>query len=174
MKNCTKCASLLEENTKFCGECGQDVKDSNSNQATDGKENKKQLRHWLLWWKIDESEIKRQVDGYTTLSITESARGQSVLCLLLSAAVTFIFIISGSEIIDNSAYTDIVLFCIFAFFIYRGQRWAIIGAMIFWTIEKVYFLYISTGNPIVQIIWWAVYMSAFWLAFKTEIARSKK
>ena len=50
-----------------------------------------------------------------------------------------------------------------------------ICAMIFWTGEKVYAIATSSGTtPIVNIIWWAVYMSAFWLAFKIELERNKK
>ncbi|MBP9711489.1 MAG: zinc ribbon domain-containing protein [Candidatus Pacebacteria bacterium] len=178
---CTKCGNKNETESRFCFSCGSQVrvveetmvaeKTPVEKKVSPAEKAKAPQRSWLLWWDVDEKEVERQVEGYDTLSITQSARGQSVLCLMLSVVITFIFINIGSSIVDKSAYIDIVLFLILALFIYQGQKWAMIGAMVLWTLEKVYF--ISTGGTaiLMQIIWWLVYMSAFWLAYQVELKR---
>lgn len=136
---------------------------------------KKPSRHWLIWWDIDKDELKNQVDSYKKLSIWQSAKGQSALLLILSAIITTIFIIIGYQGLNSWGYFDVILFIILAFFIYKGHRWAIICAMILWTIEKIYMIFTTGGTGVfINIIWWAVYMSAFWLAFKVELERKNK
>jgi hypothetical protein len=150
----------------------EDVSDKNEETK---KSVKKSSRHWLLWWDIDKDELNKQVDNYKTFSIWESAKGQSALLLVFSAIITTVFIIIGYQGLDSWGFLDVVLFLVLAFFVYKGHRWAMICAMIFWTGEKVYAIATSSGTtPIVNIIWWAVYMSAFWLAFKIELERNKK
>jgi uncharacterized membrane protein len=135
--------------------------------------NKENSWNWLFWWQIDKAELSKQVDEYDDLSVTKSARGISFLCLVLSIIVTFIFILL--DIIEVSALFDILLFLVLAVFVYIGKKWAMIGAMIVWTYEKLFFLFDSSieANLFVSILWWATYMHAFWLAFKVEQVRSK-
>jgi lysylphosphatidylglycerol synthetase-like protein (DUF2156 family) len=90
--------------------------------------------HWILWWRLDESEIQQQVTNYKNLGWFKSARKISVLCLLLSVAITIIF--SGFGLFDDTAYFDAALMAILALFIYFGHRWAMIAAMVLWTLEK--------------------------------------
>jgi hypothetical protein len=56
---------------------------------------------------------------------------------------------------------------------YRGQRWAFVAAMMLWTLEKGMLLFggLASSAPIVQVIWWAIYMNAFVLGFRVERAR---
>ena len=46
-----------------------------------------QLR-WLLWWRIDQDELNKQVAEYESMRMTRSAKGQSFLLLDLTAWVT--------------------------------------------------------------------------------------
>ncbi len=139
------------------------------------EEKKKSSRNWLMWWDVKEEEVERQIEGYNTLSIFKSARGQSALFLILSALITFIFIVTGVvEEIGKTAYIDIALLLVLAFFIYRGQRWAMIGAMGLWTLEKILAVMGGLGSWALQILWWMLFMSAFWLAYKVETERKRR
>jgi hypothetical protein len=135
---------------------------------------------WLLWWLIDPTDLHHQVDEYDRLSLFKAIRGQAALCLLLSVAMTTVFILL--KLLGPSAYVDVVIMGVLALFIYFGHRWAMIAAMVLWTIEKGVLL---TGEfriagssggatPFVQILWWAIYMHAFYFAFRVEQARRKK
>lgn len=129
---------------------------------------------WLLWWQVDKNELREQLEGYKTLKITKSAKGISLLFLLLSAVATTAFILFFNW--DSWAYFDVFLFLLLGFFIYRGHKWAMVAAMIFWTFEKLFLLFDNTlsFNPALSLIWWAVYMHAFYLAFQVERLRSRR
>jgi hypothetical protein len=129
--------------------------------------------NWFLWWRIDPDELDDQATEYKTMGIFTSARKLSACLLCLSTVVTIAFIVLRA--VPQAAYGDAVIFAILAIFIYLGHRWAMIGAMIVWTIEKAFVAIagIETGLPssatsIVQLIWWALYMHAFYLAFRVE------
>ncbi|GEM_PF-1578677 len=133
---------------------------------------------WLLWWKISSDELEGQVENYNTLKITKSARGVGFLCCLFSVGLTLIFIPLFH--LGTSSFFDAALFLIFGFFMYKGQRWAIISMMILWTFEKAYSLYdplIKSNNNatsyFMPILWWCLYMHAFYLALKVENIRRK-
>lgn len=134
---------------------------------------------WVLWWQIDPVELERQVSEYDSLPIYRSMRGISVLCLAFSAAVTTASAFYGIANIDATAYFDAATMLLLAVFIFFGHRWAMIGAMIVWTAEKIISLsdtvtlMQSSGGLIVsQIIWWALYMHAFYFAFRIEQRRT--
>lgn len=134
-------------------------------------ERKNWLR-WILWWRVDANELAYQVANYNTLRIWKSAKGISALCLALSALITFIFI--SMKYLNSSAYADIIIFFVLAIFIYFGHKWAMLLAMLIWTYEKGYVLFIGYGSasPTAQIIWWLIYMRVFYLAFTVEKGRS--
>jgi len=150
---------------------------------TSSKVNKKSnFFDWMLWWRIDKNELEKQVREYETLKITQSARGISLLMLLLSFTITLGFVLFLNW--DSSGIFDAFLFLVLGFFIYKGHRWAIIGAMLLWSYEKLYMLYIqyqnasvagsSSPSPFPSLIWWAIYMHAFYLAFQVERLRAKE
>jgi hypothetical protein len=128
---------------------------------------------WLLWWQIPPDELNRQVEEYDMLSIFQSMRGISVLLLLLAISTTLLFMAAGAGGVDPTALIDVALMAICALFIWLGHRWAMIAAMVLWTLEK--FSIIADGlagaNPvsiITQPLWWAVYLHAFYFAFRVE------
>ncbi len=136
---------------------------------------------WFLWWQVDNDELQRQVNHYETLKMYQSARGISTILLLLSAGLTSIFILFLN--MSPSGFFDVFLFLLLAYFVFKGHRWAMIAAMILWTTEKL-FIFLAqyqmpssslphTG-PIVSLLWWAVYMHAFYLAYRVEKLRAQK
>jgi hypothetical protein len=133
---------------------------------------------WLLWWMIDEDELDEQVAEYRDLPIYVAARGLSLLLLLFSAAMTAAVIFFG--LLEPIGYVDAALMTVLGLFIYFGHRWAMILTMVVWTIEKGMLIVepLQGGgtpmNLVVQMFWWAIYMHAFYLAFRVEQERRKR
>jgi len=121
----------------------------------------------LFRWKMNEEELKRQVENYNTLGLFQSARKVAATLFILSVCVSIFFIINGE--FPEYALIDTILFAILAIFIYKGKKIAMIIGMILWTIEKIYLL---SSYPIIQIIWWTIYMGALWQAYQVEKARA--
>jgi hypothetical protein len=141
------------------------------------KKKKEDFLNFLLWWKLDNDELQKQIEQYDTLPLSQSARGQSVICLLIAALLTTIMVIFFN--FDKAGFIDVVISLILSFFIFKGYKWAIIMAMILWTLGK-FLLLIDTSmtkrisiNPLLQIVWWALFMHYFYLAFKVERLRAK-
>jgi len=135
---------------------------------------------WVLWWRVDQDELQDQVEKYDKLGWFDAARKLSVLCLLLSACVTAIFGIFNRAVAGEYLF-EAILFGVLAAFIYRGHRWAMIAAMVLWTIEKAFALITGlaagpsgAGGMVVQPLWWAIYMHAFYLALRVERARRQQ
>ncbi len=132
---------------------------------------------WLLWWQIPPDELKRQVEQYDTLTFFQSMRGISVALLSFATATTLLFMALGAGGVDPTAFIDVGLMAICALFIWLGHRWAMIAAMVLWTLEKAAMMVDGLGgNPgsvVTQPIWWAVYLHAFYFAFRIEQERRK-
>lgn len=128
------------------------------------------LLGWLMWWKIDEGELKKQVDEYENLKITQSSRGQSLLAVAFSSVLTILLVIFLD--FDSSSFFDAFLLLALGFFMFKGHRWAMIASMIIWTFEKGYSLFTGT-NPFMAILWWSIYMHIFLDAFRVETIRAK-
>ncbi len=90
--------------------------------STGHKRERSGLLGWLLWWRIDEDEFKKQVTLYGSLRMTQSARGQSFLLFILSAAATTTFIAFGTT--NLAAFIDVVVALALGYFTYRGLQWA--------------------------------------------------
>ena len=136
---------------------------------------KRNLLDWLLWWRIDQDELDKQVAEYESLRITQSARGQSFLLLILSACATTAFIVSGD--LKAVGFSEVIIALVLGYLIYRGHRWASIAAMVFWSIEKWAAIWnrlvgASSGNFVVQLVWWCICMHAFYLAFRVKGLRA--
>ena len=109
------------------------------------KQPRRSLLHWLLWWRIDQEELDKQIVEYASLKITQSAKGQSFFLLIFSALITTISIAFSNY--SSASFIDVFILSLLGCFIYRGQQWAMIGAMIFWTLEKFYILYTGIQAP---------------------------
>jgi hypothetical protein len=140
---------------------------------------------WLLWWKTDPEVLSRQVDKYDTLKITQSARGLSFLLCILT------FILGIAVYIKHPSLWLLIISTIpipaLGFLVFRGQQWASIILMIWWTIEKFLAAYnqILITNHAFNIVttilfvgipaylFWSLYMHAFYVALKVANLRRK-
>ena len=167
-----------EEGQAHCNYCGTKLADIGKGNKIEKKKESKSIFtgfDWLLWWRLDKDEIQRQVKEYKTLKITQSAKGISLLFLLFSSILTVVLVLFLDW--DIFSFVDVFLFLILGFFIYRGHRWAMIVAMLLWTYERIYMLIdyetIRGTNPtgfsiFISLFFWAVYMHAFYMAFRVE------
>jgi hypothetical protein len=143
-----------------------------SANSLDNKKSKKSPGAFLLWWRTDPVEVQRQIAGYDSLRVWQSARGTSALLCLLTVVVTML--LGGfMHLSSGEIATEAVVWTIVAILMYRGYRWAFLAGMLLWTFEKGGLLFSSGAAPVVQIIWWTIYMSAFFLAFKVETDRAR-
>jgi predicted membrane protein len=142
-------------------------------------EQKKKNLGYINWfnWKLEEKELKNQIENYNTLGFLKSLRKLSFALIIFSIIITLIFIAVGS--LQTDAFVDVFIWAILAIFVYRGQKWAIIGAIILWTLEKGFQLYgfVEGGNSstlLLPILWWAIYMDVFWKTYRVEQERKRQ
>jgi hypothetical protein len=129
----------------------------------------------FLWWQIDPDEIEDHARDYHVLNIFRSARGIAALCLLFSVAVTCGFVWFRLQGYDSGALIDVGVMTILAFYVWRGHRWAMLAAMLFWTAEKgfgVFNAFYGSKIPVVsvlmQVVWWGIFMHFFYRAYRVE------
>ena len=125
--------------------------------------------------KIDEAELKNQVDNYQTLKITRSYRKCAVL--IVSAFLGFSLLLSLFSSVGGTTtgvIMDIVIYLPVLFFVYKGHRWAIVLLMAMWTLSAGYQYYKGGGNDIPVIIWWFILMPFFWKVLRVENERRKE
>ena len=140
--------------------------------SLDNKRPKKSFAGFLLWWRTDPDEVRWQIAGYDTLRVWQSARGTSALLCLLTVVVTTL--LGGfMRMSSNEITIEAVIWITIAILMYRGYRWAFVVGMLLWTFEKGELLLSGRGASIAQIIWWTIYMSAFFLAFTVEKERAR-
>ncbi len=85
---------------------------------------------------------------------------------------------------DTMSILDIILLLIFTIFIYRGSKVAIVGMMIYWTLNKAFqivalFASFNQNNNAFFILfwtifWWSVMIELLWNAYQVERARNKQ
>ncbi len=131
---------------------------------------------WILWWRVDQDTIEKQARRYNRLKIHETSRGQGALILLFSALLSTVMIVFVNHM--PLGLIDVGLFLGLAVFVFLGHRWAMIGAMVLWTLEKAAQLiggiyahqYVT---PFTIVIWWTVYMHIFFTAWRVEQYRRR-
>jgi hypothetical protein len=144
-----------------------------ASQAAAPRQSKKNFFSFLAWWKTDPAEIERQVANYETLKLWQSARGISLLLCLFTVTLTLLLgkllKLSGGVMLGEA-----IVWAALGVLMYWGQRWAFVVAMVLWSFEKAALLLQGSaagGLPFTQIIFWAIYMSAFMLGLRVERAR---
>jgi hypothetical protein len=136
---------------------------------------------WLLWWRLDQDELDKQIAEYQSLKITQSARGRSLLLLIFSSAITIVMVMFFSW--SSWAFIGVFMLLTLGFFIYKGHKWAMMGTMLLWSLEKIYAIseglqnhsatHSSSTKLLIHLIVWAIYMHALYLALKVEMLRNK-
>ena len=182
---CTKCGNKNDSESNFCAKCGHEIIKQNIpsnetigkqyNKANNPAKKKSNFIYWLLWWRLDKEQINHQVESYNKINIWSSPRGISTLLIMFGAAITLFFMLFLNY--NPWSLVDIIIMIIIAIFIYYGNSWAMILAMIFWTFEKIFVIISSpsTSTITISLIWWAIYMHEFYYAYKVEqIRRSSK
>ncbi len=142
--------------------------DSTFQTEQEGTKNKRlPMYYWVFWWKLLEDEnVANQVENYNTLKFIRSYRYRACLLLLLLAAWDLVAAIS-----NVGSLIGVFLWLILAFFIYKGYRWAIITAMILWTLGEVTLL---VEGYLGNIFWWWLCIGALWAALEVENVRHKR
>jgi hypothetical protein len=125
----------------------------------------------IFSWAVSPEDFKNQLDNYQTLPVTQSYRGVSALMILFSGVLTSV--LGGFGLGPSSAVYSLLLYGPLGWFVYKGHRWAIVLMMLLWTFEKG--VQVASGAPaaIIAIVWWSIYMNAFFNAFRVERARQK-
>jgi len=135
---------------------------------------KKEQKTSIWSWGLSKEELKNQIENYNTLSFTKSLRKLSVGLIFFSVTLGMIFIIMGSQEIS---WIDTIIWILLAIFIYKGKKWAVVSAMILWTMEKGYQVYgmieIGSGSVLAVILWWSAYMNIFYKTWIVEKERNK-
>lgn len=172
---CSKCGKENPNGAVYCSACGariNAVQEQRSvvKESVEGSSKKKSsLWKWLLWWEVDNEELRRQVENYNDLKVTSSYRGIAALLLGFSTLLTFVFILSG--LVGSDAFIDIIVLVVLSFLVYAGYGWAMVGAMVYWTFSKIVGVVESPSTVLMHLVWWTAYMSAFFRAWKVEKER---
>jgi len=126
---------------------------------------------WILWWQTDPVDIDEQARLYSTIGIWSSWRGWAALCLCFSALITFALIGFNGFGPSFGGLVDVAVMLGLALFTYLGHRWAMIGAMTVWTIEKSFMMAMNPSTIPTSFIWWTLFMHVFYSAFRVEQQR---
>jgi len=139
------------------------------------EKNSKKSGSWS--WKLDEANLKNQLDNYNTLGITQSYRGISVLIVAALLGISLILSFFGLFADPTTMFWEILIYLPILYFVYNGHRWAIILLMVLYSFERgaqVYEISQSGSNSIaLPIIWWCIVMPYFWKALRIENERKK-
>ncbi|MFZ2803773.1 MAG: hypothetical protein WA001_00975 [Patescibacteria group bacterium] len=130
---------------------------------------KRKMQFFLF--RLSDEELKKQLDGYTTLKPWQSYRRLSSLLIAFSIILTAGLYGLGAIPLLQLLIT-MAIYGTLSMFIYRGSRVALIITMVVWTLDKI----LSLGDPttaIVVIAWWFIYMKVFYGAYQVEVARRK-
>jgi hypothetical protein len=132
---------------------------------------------WLLWWQISPSELERQVSDYDSLKIIQSARGISFLGSIFFFTVVMLSLIMTfspeKALWEYWGFLDSLILLALGFCIYRGHRWAIVVAIIYWTIGKFAVVFQYPEKAILILAWWCLYMHALYAALRVDILCKK-
>lgn len=127
----------------------------------------------LFNWKLKKEELNNQIDNYHTLKWTKSYRKISAVLIWVSVIITVLFAMFTDLATGSMAAAVLLVYLPISIFVYRGYRWALWSIIVIWTIDKFYMLSQSPSGGIIQLIWWAIYMSAFVGAIQIENTKAR-
>ena len=123
-------------------------------------------------WTLGPVELRRQVQEYDQLPVTQSYRGIASLLTVFSGAITIVAALAGW--VAPNALWGLIIYFPLAWFIYRGHRWAILAMMALWTFEKGYQVWVRFPAGIGAILFWIIFMKYYLGAFGVERARRER
>jgi len=132
----------------------------------------------FFWWKIDKEEVKKEAEDYESLKILDSAKGIASLLLIGSLILTVFVSFFGVLPVEDAIF-GVIVYLPIIFFVYKGNRLAIIVMMIFWTIERFVSPFIAASTNfefyrlMISLVWWAAVMAPLYSAFRVEQLRKK-
>lgn len=126
---------------------------------------------------IDKEELQNQLANYDTLHVNKAYRKISALIIMIIAVVSLLGLYYDQmvEISSAAIALSLLIYFLVAFLINKGNRFAIMLAIIIWTLEKAVQLYqIQDFNiRIMILLFWFIIVRFFWRAFEVELARQK-
>ena len=136
-----------------------------------------------LKWKMDKTELENEVKNYDTLGFFKSSRGSAICFILLFIIVSLIF----THNIDS--YITTIILLVLAFFVYKGNRAALIALMILLPLNGVFqiinhFIYSIQNfsstqissiaiHILIAITIWPILVNILWQAYQVERERKK-
>ncbi len=160
-------------------------------QGSRRKPNWRKWSRWVLWWKIDAAEIQHQVEGYATTHWFFTARGLGLVIMVMAGVSSMMF---GGYVLSHykdawrmwygaAGIADGVLFVVLASFTYGGKPWAMIGAIILWSLNILHADSVSdaaSSGAIVYAAWlaasalgWTVFLHVLYVALCVERERKR-
>jgi len=127
--------------------------------------------------KLNENELKKQIENYNTLGILSSARKLAAISMIFISFVNLIGIIT--KIIPAGAWFDVLFCLILSVFVYNGQKWAMLVTMIYWvaailfSIVNILMHENNTSLVISVIIFGWLFFAIFYQAYQVEKEREK-
>lgn len=130
-------------------------------------------KEWIVWWDLDEFQVQQQVEDYDSIGWVQSARGVAALLGLFCAAVTCVVEVRN-KLETSSIFIDVGILLVLAILSGLGKRWAMIVAMIYYTVATFLEVIHPKENPhtLAYIVWWCIYMHGLYLAAAVEKQRA--
>ncbi len=134
---------------------------------------KKAKIHPFWDFRISKSDLKYQIENYSTLTMTQSYKGITVLIFLFFLILSLI--LSFFSVVNDliTMLIGIIIYLPILFFVYKGHRWAIILLMILYTIDNLFLIYDLKGPSCMAFVWWIIITVYLWKALRVENARRK-
>jgi hypothetical protein len=145
----------------------------------------KQWHPWILWWKIEPEQLKRQTRDYAKLDLSQSARGIAFLLAMLHAAVVlarggmdFPGIVGNETANYYAGLAEATAFLMLGCLVYWGYRLANLAMMAFYTLDRVTGHVVNYSRPYYQhhvvlcvcvgLLGWTICMHAYYFAYRVE------
>jgi hypothetical protein len=125
---------------------------------------------WLLWWRLDEERVARAVYEYESTPAWKSVRGLTAILIVASFLITTAI---NMPHVPPGIVVEIVMFLVLAVFILLGHRWAMVGAMALWTLEKGGMVFLDPSHIFFHVLWWAIFMHVCYSCYAVESGRRK-
>lgn len=151
-------------------------------ESKNDKGEKSFLATWATWaftgWGLDEKELREEVEQYDTLPWGKSSRKTAAAIWAFFALFTLIVgFFFPSVVVER---LDLAIALIFIPLIYKGWRWALVLAAIFWLLQQGWKIAVMLSGDQINFlglffifIFTIIMLKALYAAFIVEQARKK-